>query len=96
MGFRAKRGVDLPEDEQAYIWAVSRLYRKLGRTEREKIRTLCEKSAGEYSRALLEFVTTDQTATAICLKHSISRATLYRCVQRYYEGFAEGLPVGQW
>ena len=87
MGFKIKSGVNLSYEEQAYIWAYSRLYKRLCAAERAKIRALCQKSAGAYAEALLDYVTTDDTATRICLRHNISRATLYRCVQKYYMGF---------
>ena len=55
------------------------------------IRDMCLAAGGEYHRALLEFVTTDTSATSICLRHYISKATLYRAVRKYYEGFPDKL-----
>lgn len=87
MGFRIKRGLRLTEAQQAYIWALSRLYTGLPPEWQREIRKQCKKSAGDYAQALLEFVTTDKTATEICMRHYMGRSTLYRCVKRYYENF---------
>lgn len=42
-------------------------------------------------QALFEFVTTDATATAVCMKHCLSKSTLHRMVRRYYEDFPKKL-----
>ena len=45
-----------------------------------------------YERqGLFEFVTTDAGATAVCMKHFLSRSTLERAVRRYYESFPQNL-----
>ena len=59
--------------------------------KKEKIRQLCREAGGENSQALLAFVTSDKSATEVCMAHFISKATLYRAVQRYYEGFPKWL-----
>ena len=89
--FRYKRGIDVPYNRQGYIYFQSLLYRELSPREQQKIRKLCQESAGIYWRALLEFVTTEANATYIEQKHHLSRATLYRCVQRYYVNFPRTL-----
>jgi len=85
--FRFKRSLPVGYNRQGYIYFTSRLFQELPRKQQEEIRDLCRESAGEYSGALLEFVTTDATATEICLKHNLSRSTLERAVRRYYTNF---------
>ncbi len=89
--FRYKPGIDVGYDRQGYIYFLSRKYRELEPERRRTIDELCRRYGGEYWKALREFLTTDRTATEICGKHYLSRATLYRCVKRYYEGFPEEL-----
>lgn len=85
--FRFKNGVRVGYNRQGYIYFKSRLFKELPSSERKKIIDICKVCGGEYHRALLEFVTTDATATAICMKHYCSEATLYRVVRKYYETF---------
>ncbi len=87
--FRFKRGVKVTYDRQGYIYFVSRLYKSLDEDRQRAILNLCMECGGEHYRALFEFVTSDTTATALELKYYISKATLYRVVQRYYEGFPD-------
>ena len=89
--FRYKRSIPVSEDKQGYVYYASRLYSQMDRKGREAIHRLCQAAGGEYSEALLEFVTTDPTATAICQRHFLSRSTLYRAVRRYYEFFPDPL-----
>lgn len=89
--FRAKRGIKASYERQGYIYFVSRLYKDLSEQDRRRIRELCKECGGEHYRALFEFVTTDTTATALALKHYLSKKTLYRAVRRYYENFPEKL-----
>lgn len=85
--FRYKRSVPVSYDRQGYIYFMSRLFRELPERQRGDILSLCRECGGEYAEALLEFVTTDKTATEICMRHSISRSTLERVVRRYYMMF---------
>lgn len=85
--FRFKRSLPVGYNRQGYIYFKSLLYRELGERDRERIAGLCRECGGESWRALLEFVTTDATATQICLKHYISQSTLERMVKRYYMRF---------
>ena len=88
MPFRYKRGICASYARQIYIYGVSLNYKNLSAAQQRKIRELCEKAGGEHGEALLEFVTTDATATAVCMKHYIaSRTTLYNAVKVYYENF---------
>lgn len=85
--FRFKSGVKTNYNRQGYIYFTSRIYRDLRPEAQKKILDLCTECGGEYYQALFEFVTTDATATAICLKYYLSKATLYRGVKKYYESF---------
>jgi len=85
--FRYKSGVKVSYTRQGYIYFISRCYQELCEKDRLKIDKLCSLYGGEYSLALRDFVTTDATATEICMKHYISRETLRRAVRRYYEHF---------
>lgn len=89
--FRFKSGIRADYNRQGYIYFLSRRYKDLPPEDQSKIKNLCRECGGEHHRALFEFVTTDTTATALSLKYYISRATLYRAVQKYYEGFPDKL-----
>lgn len=89
--YHYKRGVKADYNRQGYVYFLSRRYAHLTPGRQKKIRQLCAEAGGEYAAALFEFVTTDTTATAICAKHFVSKATLYRAVKRYYEGFQDGI-----
>ena len=88
--FRYKPSIARTLEEQGVIYWRSRMYRTLPQGLQDAVRALCVEAGGEYADAVLEFVTTDTGATAIALRHSMSRETLDRCVRRYYELF----PVG--
>lgn len=85
--FRFKRSIPVNYDRQGYIYFTSRIFRDLPERKRQEILDLCQECGGEYRDALLEFVTTDATATEICMKHNVSRSTLERAVRRYYTRF---------
>jgi hypothetical protein len=86
--FRYKKGIKLGYDRQIYVYAISRSFYLQPECRRNDIIGLCRNSAGDNWEALLEFVTTDDSATAICMRHYIaSRTTLYRAAKKYYESF---------
>lgn len=86
--FRYKRGIQASYARQIYIYGTSLNYENLSEAQQRKIRKLCEKAAGDHAEALFDFVTTDMTAVAVCMKHHIaSRTTLYNAVKIYYESF---------
>jgi hypothetical protein len=86
--FYFKRGIKLSYKRQGYIYFISQNYDLLSKDGQKKIRELCD-ICGKYNAiALFEFMTTDATATEICMRYFISsRTTLYRAVKRYYECF---------
>lgn len=89
--YRYKRSVGGDYQWQGYIYFTSLCFARMGEEKREQIRRLCREAGGEYHAALFEFVTTDTTATAICLKHNISKSTLYRIVADYYRSFPKNI-----
>ena len=89
--FRFKSGVKADYNRQGYIYFTSRRYRELDEAAQQKILNLCLEHGGESYQALFEFVTTDATATAVCMKHCLSKSTLHRMVRRYYEDFPKKL-----
>ena len=90
--FRYKPSVRVSYDQQRYISSVSRSYNQMSDQEREKIQLLCREAGGPYSGALLEYVTKEVSPDTVCMKHYVSRSTLYRAVRRYYEGFPSAFP----
>jgi hypothetical protein len=89
--FRYKKSVPVSYERQGYIYFASRLYRELTEEQQHKLLLLCLQCGGEHYQALFEFVTTDAGATAVCMKHFLSRSTLERAVRRYYESFPQNL-----
>lgn len=86
--FRYKRGIRLSYARQGYIYFTSLHYSALSEQQQETIRRLCIDAGGVNSEALFEFVTTEKTATEICIRHFIaSRTTLYRAAAKYYLSF---------
>lgn len=82
--FRFKRSVNIGYNAQGLIYFYSRMYAELPSKRQKKIDELCARVGAEHADALREFVTTDAGATAVCMKHFISRSTLERAVRRYY------------
>lgn len=87
--FRFKRSVPAKYDEQGFVYFYSKRYKSLDIEGKRKVRRLCHEAAGEYEKALFEFVTTNAGAKAICAKHFISRSTLERVARKYYLLFLE-------
>ena len=85
--FRMKKSVPLSYERQGYIYFKSRLYRELLDAEQRQLLNLCISSGGEYYKALFDFVTTDEGAASVCLRHNLSRSTLERAVRKYYTAF---------
>lgn len=85
--FRYKKSVPVSYARQGYIYFKSRCYRELPEQEQHALLNLCIEAGGAHYRALFDFLTTDEGADAICLRHNISRSTLERAVRKYYIGF---------
>ena len=89
--FRYKRSIKVSYERQGYIYFLSRSYGQLPARKQAAIRELCDRCGGEYSRALFEFVTTDDGAVVVCQRHHLSQSTLERVVKKYYEAFPRTL-----
>ena len=89
--FRYKKSVAASYERQGYIYFASRCFRQLQPRKQQRIVKLCADCGGEYALALFQFVTTDAGATAICMRHNLSPATLERVVRLYYERFPKAL-----
>ena len=89
--FRYKRSIPIRYEDQGFIYFLSKRYRQLSAAERKQVRSICAKVGGDHKEALLEFVTTDTEAAAVCAKYYISESTLERAVRRYYIAFAQHL-----
>lgn len=89
--FRYKKAVPVGYVQQGYIYFCSKMYKWLPVEKRRHIEQLCETAGGGHAPALLEFMTTDSGAAAVCKKHYLSASTLERAVKRYYVLFAKEL-----
>ena len=87
--FRFKKKLKVSYQKQGYIHFFSHNYKKLSAKEKNKIDKLCSLAGGEYSEALKRYMTTDVTDVQVCLEYYISKATLYRCVDKYIKLFAD-------
>lgn len=85
--FRYKKSVPVSYERQGYIYFKSRCYQELPVKEKHRILNLCMEAGGEYYQALFEYVTTDKSATSVCLRHHLSQSTLLRAVRKYYTNF---------
>ncbi len=89
--FRQNKRLKVPYWQQGYIFFVSRKYDKLPAYQQEWILEHCQEVGREYWKALFDYVTTDISATAVCIKSYISESTLNRLVKRYYDEFPKEL-----
>lgn len=89
--FRFKRSVPVSYDRQGYIYFYSRLFRTLPAKKQARIRYLCQDAGGQYSEALLDYVTGNMSAPEVCAKYYISQSTLDRVVRKYYVIFPRSL-----
>lgn len=85
--FRYKKSVPLSYERQGYIYFKSRCYQELPVTEQHRILNLCIETGGKHYQALFEYMTTDESATSVCIRHYLSRSTLERVVRKYYINF---------
>lgn len=90
--FRYKPSIPVSYERQGYIYFKSLTYPEMTARQQERIRALCERSAGHLSKALLEYVTTGDSVKAVCHRHFIASPTsIYRALKRYYELFPQDL-----
>lgn len=84
MAFKKLRGVNLPVEKQLLIRAICLNYKDRPQWEQKKIVRLCEECGGVYAAALFDTMTTDQSITAISLKHHVSESMLYDMRRKFY------------
>ena len=89
--FRYKESIPVDYNAQGYIYFLCINYEKLPAEMKRLIRETARKAGGEYSRALLEFVTTAHGSAEICTKHYLCERTLWRAVQDFYVEFEKTL-----
>lgn len=89
--FRFKKSVPVSYERQGYIYFKSLCYKDLPRQDQHRLLNLCLEAGGEYYQPLFEFVTSNEGATAICLRHHLSRSTLERAVRKYYAEFPDNM-----
>lgn len=90
--FRYKPSIPVSYERQGYIYFKSLTYPEMTAQDQKRIRALCERSAGHLSKALLEYVTTGDSAKAVCHRHYIASVTsIYRALKRYYVQFPDDL-----
>ena len=90
--FRYKPSIPVSYERQGYIYFKSLTYPEMTARQQERIRALCERSAGHLSKALLEHVTTGDSVKSVCQRHYIASSTsIYRVLKRYYEHFPKDL-----
>ena len=86
--FRYKPSIPLPYQRQGYIYFRSLTYPEMTGPQQQRIRQLCQHTAGSLSQALLEHVTTGDSVKAVCHRHYIASPTsIYRALKRYYVQF---------
>ncbi len=89
--FRVSKKCSKSYNEQGYIYFLSKQYNNLPLIQQMDIDEHCKNVGKAYAEALKEYVTTDISATAVCIKHYVSESTLRRIVRRYYDEFPKKL-----
>ena len=89
--FRYKPGVKASYKRQGYIYFTSLRFDELPEAKQSEIRRLCRECGGQYSKALFTAVTTETPLDLICDTHYISKETLKRMKNAYYEKFPKDL-----
>lgn len=85
--FKYKSSINVPYYWQGFVYFKVRLYSELPQHDRDQIKHLCRVCGKEYSKALFEYVTTDSSPTAVCMKHYMSEPTLYRATASFVEEY---------
>lgn len=83
--FKWLRSVGKSYDEQALIYYTCATFNRQRAAVRKRIVRLCDRAAGEYAPALLEFLTTTADFRYICVKYAIGDSTLDRARKQFYE-----------
>lgn len=72
---------------QGYILYSCRIYKQLPPKKQIYIINLCIEVADEYSRALLEAVTTDKLVMNVALHNYMDESNLCKYIKKFYEAF---------
>lgn len=62
-----------------------KIYDRLSKKEKEKIRNTARMVCGEHFEAVIDYISTDMSVTAIAQRRYISEATLYRAINNFFE-----------
>lgn len=87
MSFKKRRGIKLPYRRQGLIAFTCWNYDVQPDDMKKRIRDMCDQIGGEYADALFEVLTTEQSVTAVALKHYISKMQLYNLRVKFYESW---------
>lgn len=89
--FRYMGSLPIPEDRQRHIYELCLRYDELPAGIRRRLRENAGRAAREYADALAEVVFFGRPFRETCRKYYLSRATLNRCVRRFYKDFPPDL-----
>ena len=88
MSFKKMRSINLPEDEQGYIFYLCRTYRRRPESIQKDIENLCKELGGtEYHCALLQVITTAKSVRRISIEQHVSESVLYDLRKKFYERY---------
>lgn len=85
--FRKIKSMKMPYMKQGYIYFACKNYVDLPRHVRKRIRCICTEVGGEDSKALLEFLTTDRTASGVSMRYYMRENNLYEMRREFYKRF---------
>ncbi len=86
--FRYRKSLkNISYDEQGYIYFKCRMFKKLTQREKEKLLTLCFIAGGDDWKAVYDYLFAGHSEAKVCMEHCISKATLQRMVNRFYQRF---------
>ena len=87
MGFKKLRGVNVSRTRQGVIRFACLTYAEQPKKMRDKIDRLLRQCGGPYAAALREVMCSEDSITAIALRHYVSESTLYRLRKEFYESW---------
>lgn len=87
MGFKKLRGVNVSRNQQGFIRFACLTYAEQPKKMRDKIDRLLRQCGGPYAAALREVMCSEDSITAIALRHYVSESTLYRLRKEFYESW---------
>ena len=81
------RGVHISENRQKFIRYTCLTYEDQPAALQRKIDKLLAECGGAFEAALREVMCSEESITAIALRHYVSEATLYRARKHFYESW---------